>query len=524
MSLLVLVPTVTAVISGIGTLVSIYVLLRPTPRRRVNYRVHLDTEIGTRPDIKGLAELVVQREGKEVPEPSLALIRIKNDGRPDIEQQDFDIPITFTFNGRKVVGVEVKDAGDGLRNKLLGKCEGPDNGSGSNNEESLTLEDDKLTLPRMHMNKAERFQLLVLLSGKGQGVVADGRIKGGARGRGLIRDLGGSGPSRAAIRTGILGALVIASLLALSIGLAIRKPVSITPASCVPGAIVVYGSTAFAPTVTEIASRHRQSCQPASIDVNPRGHPTGSLAAVRDLATEGAKDSTVRSTRMVMSDVPIGPKDFSNLDGHPVAVVIFTVVVNKDIGVHSLTPDDLRDIYQGNVRNWNKFNPEVDLPISLISRGADSGTRKAFKNKVLNIDEPPVSSTNCRTADTVADVPVRCEVSSTDDLLKQVNSISGAIGYAEVAETAEKQQSKYSKVDQIQIDGHAAGAESVKNKTYTFWTVEHLYTYGSPGGDTLLTSFINYLNTDTAKAIMQGRAHIPCVDSQQRTIELCKSP
>src|SRR5215472_12317773 len=112
--LLVLVPLIATFVGMVGAILSVLGFLRPgripRPRRMVNYRVHYDDSLGTRADVKGVAELVVRRHGQDVPDASLVMIRISNEGGRDIGKDHWIMPINFTFDGRDVVGVEVSDA------------------------------------------------------------------------------------------------------------------------------------------------------------------------------------------------------------------------------------------------------------------------------------------------------------------------------------------------------------------------------------------------------------------------------
>ena len=111
----VLIPLIATFVGMVGAIFSILGFLRPgripRPRRMVNYRVHYDDSLGTSPDITGVAELVVRRKGHDVPDASLVMIRISNEGGLDIGKEHWVMPINFTFDGRDVVGVEVSDTG-----------------------------------------------------------------------------------------------------------------------------------------------------------------------------------------------------------------------------------------------------------------------------------------------------------------------------------------------------------------------------------------------------------------------------
>jgi phosphate transport system substrate-binding protein len=526
LSVVVLIPTVVAVITGIGAIVNTLQVLRPSPRRRLSFRVHLDAPIGARPDIKGLAELVVRRtnrkgDPKEVHKASLALVRISNDGGLDIGEKDYVQNVTFTFGERKVVGVEVKDVTPAQRAMLLGQ---PD-GQREPGRELLTFSenDNWVRLPKMQLNKKDRFRMLVLLSGSGTGVDGSGVLDGAVRGGGLVRDTQGTGPNRATIRAITFGMAATASLLSLVLVLLFLEPSSAPagPAHCVAGDIRISGSTAFAPSAMDIASKYHESCSSSTVGVNPSGHETGSNAGVLDLATKGRTDPAARTGQLAMSDGRAS--GYPDLVEHPIAVVIFSVVVNKGTGIHSLTTDQLKGIYSGQLTNWAQLGGR-NVPISVVSRGTESGTRSTFDQKVLDGAEPPASSYNCTARDPkLPSSPVtRCELSSTESLLDQVNSIPGAIGYAEKSPTSAAQPARYQQVDQVQLNGRDAAPDSVKNHQYPFWAVEYFYTYGAPAGDVLLSAFLDYLASDPAKTRMQNYGHIPCTDSQGNQIDLCR--
>jgi hypothetical protein len=179
----VLIPLVAAFIGMIGAILSALGFARPgwmpRPRRMVNYRVHYDDSLGnTHPDMKGVGELVVRRQGHDVPDASLAMIRISK-GKQALE------------------------------------------------------------LPRVELKRKDRIRLLVLLSGQRDhlrpGVEGDAYIKGAGRGGGLIREVT---PRRAALHTFGWAGFALLSLVAAILVTLLIKPFSTAPpvtVACVPG-------------------------------------------------------------------------------------------------------------------------------------------------------------------------------------------------------------------------------------------------------------------------------------------------
>jgi phosphate transport system substrate-binding protein len=513
--LFVLIPLVAAFAGMVGAIVSGFRLVRPgrlpRPRRMVHYRVHYDDWLGTRPDIKGVAELVVRRRGHDVPDASLVMIRLSNEGGLDVGKEHWIIPVNFTFDGRDVVGVEVSDAHGVPQGLLTGDQE---HGGAAADGESIRISKGKkaLELPRIDLKRKDRIRLLVLLSGArermGPAVVGDASIKGAVRGGGLVREVT---RSRENFYTfGWTGFALLALIAAVVVTLVVRPFSSTVPAAaadCAAGNIVAAGSTAFAPTVSAVAQNLMQQCPSSVVAVNPPTSAQGSVGAAAELQDTGGSSASIRATNLVMSDGRVKAAVYPNLVAHPIAIVIFSVVVNTATKVNELTEAQIEGIWTGKYKNWRELGG-ANLPIDIIARTADSGTRATFEAKVLHGAELPASSSNCTSPNPNAASPViLCEKSSTDLLLQTVNAIPGAIGYAEHA-----QAEQYRSVEEISLDGRDANPGTVKTSEYPFWAVENLYTYGTPTAGSLLSAFLSYMTTDAAKSIMQGPDYedIPC--------------
>ena len=355
----VLVPLIATFVGMVGAILSVLGFLRPgripRPRRMVNYRVHYDDSLGTRPDIKGVAELVVRRKGQDVPDASLVMIRISNEGGLDIGKEHWVMPISFTFDGRDVVGVEVSDA-DNVPPGLLAGDQEParrdaraaeadraveaaegakaaaDRGTGLALADAEIIQISKgkkaLELPKIDLKRKDRIRLLVLLSGprdhRRPGVDGGAYIKGAVRGGGLVREV----PARReGFRTFGWTGFALMSLVASILVTVIVRPFSSAPppmAQCVPGTMVVAGSTAFAPSIAGVALRYRQQCPSSVVQTNPSGSTVGSVGAAADLQDSGGS-AGVSATHLVVSDGLVAPAVYPDLVPRPVAIVIFSV-------------------------------------------------------------------------------------------------------------------------------------------------------------------------------------------------------
>jgi len=89
----------------------------------------------------------------------------------------------------------------------------------------------------------------------------------------------------------------------------------------------------------------------------------------------------------------------------------------------------------------------------------------------------------------VTNPSLECEEPSTLTLLHNVAAITGAIGYVETSDVA---QYGNANIQPVEINGLRADIGAAGNGAgqYHFWTVEYLYSYGSPPGGSLASAFI----------------------------------
>ena len=128
---------------------------------------------------------------------------------------------------------------------------------------------------------------------------------------------------------------------------------------------------------------------------------------------------------------------------HIVALDGVAVVVNPDNSVTDLTVDQIAQIYKGEVTNWSELGG-ADQEIAVLGREDGSGTRSAFE-EIVGVDG------ECKYTN---------EYSSTGDVIGQVASNPGAIGYASLSAVD-------GAVAAVKVGGVAPSEETVKDGSYT---------------------------------------------------------
>ncbi|PDH75583.1 phosphate ABC transporter substrate-binding protein, partial [Oenococcus oeni] len=177
--------------------------------------------------------------------------------------------------------------------------------------------------------------------------------------------------------------------------------------------------------------------------------------------------------------------DPSKIVDHKVAVIGIAPVVNKDVGVKSLTKSQLKKIFTGKVTNWDQVGGK-DQKIDLINRASGSGTRTVFENAILG---------NATAASSQ-------EQDSNGTVQKIVSTTPGAISY--LAFSYIKGQSG---LKALKINGVSPTNKNVENNKWKVWGYEHMYTKGKATGAT--KAFINYFYKSSNKSLIKKLGYIP---------------
>ncbi|MER5749167.1 substrate-binding domain-containing protein [Streptomyces sp. NPDC002088] len=484
----------TAVLGIVASGVMVWYERRVPRRKRIGYRVQMDNPIGD--DVRsGRANrrLGLFDEAPGMTDATLVLLRIENDGSQSIVDSDYTgrelHGLTAVFTDRTIRGVSVTQPPetDHLMDHFTAAA-------------GLGYEGNTLRIPRVPLNRGDHFKLLVLLSGGDVG--REIRLSGG------IRD-GEVHPNRSATPDEkpplfSRAARLITITLTLSVltlaGIVVTRDDTPPPIGCAHGTLTVTGSTAFAPVLKEVAQKYQRDCEGATVVIDAHG----STAGVRELAAAGAQGKGAPPV-VALSDGP-KPSDMPELRENRIAVSVFALVVNDDVPLKNLSTRDVRRLYRGEITNWRQLGGP-DLPVHLVSRDANSGTRQVFQRRVLGRGEIANSSVDCVHKDDPTAPVTRCELDSTDQVLAKVAELPGAIGYSEL-NAADRAPGLH----HLNLDADPPSVDAIEHGTsaYPYREIEYAYTYGRPPADSLASSFLTYLARGNGQDVIRTHGHIPC--------------
>jgi len=161
------------------------------------------------------------------------------------------------------------------------------------------------------------------------------------------------------------------------------------------------------------------------------GDPVGTIRVRSTLSSDGFSNllggsaeiglasRRIRDEESELIQKYFGADMSSPANEHIVAVDSLVVVTHPDNPVSSLTMDQLRAIYGGEITNWSQVGG-TNTPITVIQRPAGSGTRSVFTSKVF--------------ADSVAGTTARQQIAAgSRDVSDIVTTDPAAIGYVSFA-------------------------------------------------------------------------------------------
>ncbi|MFE3541395.1 PstS family phosphate ABC transporter substrate-binding protein [Nocardia sp. NPDC059177] len=482
------------VLSLIGLLVAVAAFLREfvfVGRKRLGYRVQMNTPASRILEDPNAAPTPANSEAPQ--QKSLVLIRIENDGNAAIEDSDYGDAgrPRLSFRHHRVGIVEVTERVDQSGASIRPLSPALHAIAAGTDSDGLA----EIVLPAERLERGEHYKVLAVLEGPAPDpldrnasrvIQKVGSLKGG---RFVLTS---SGSRREPVLLGLSVFLAVVVLTQLLVAVLRPDP---PPRDCADGTLTIVGSTALAPAVRKAAENYEKTCTAARFEFDFAGTEPG----LRTLTLAGETPDMV-----AIGDGSKGDS-FASLTEHPLVLSSFSMVVHPGVGLTDLTTQQIRDLYRGNIRNWNEIGGP-DLPVVLIDRTAGSGTRRALEAKLLEDNRKVFRYASC-----VGMAPggAQCEVDVTEEVATFVAKIPGAVGYLETSSVS-------AEVRAVSIDGVAPSQETVRAGSYPFTGVEYAYTHGPIAGDSLAAQFLDYLTRGKARLTMIEFGNIPCADESEQ--------
>lgn len=239
--------------------------------------------------------------------------------------------------------------------------------------------------------------------------------------------------------------------------------------------ISVVGSTTVQP-LAELLSEAFEAVAPNVIVTVSGG---GSSVGVKS-ASEQSADIGMASREIKESEIAECPE----LVIHTIARDGIAVVTSMDVDVESITLDQARAIFAGEITDWAEVGGAAGL-ITIVSREEGSGTRAAFEELVM--DGSLIGASAILQPSNGA---VRTTVTSTP----------GAIAYISFGYLDDSTRP-------MAIDGALPSAENVESGAYPVVRPLNMVTYGEPEG--AVAEWLQFIMGEDGQAVVAAEGYLP---------------
>ncbi len=212
----------------------------------------------------------------------------------------------------------------------------------------------------------------------------------------------------------------------------------------------------------------------------------GTYAGIEDIV-KGKSDIAMASNKVVELKIISSGYKFNEI---PIGHDGIAIAVSKqiyDAGVTSLTKDQVKKIYSGEISSWKDLGGS-NSEILVVAREDGSGTRDIFNEYILGRK--------------TAIMPSRCVVAESNEEMKQlIAENETAIGYLGFSYSEDEL------VGVIALDGVKPTAETIKNGSYELARDLYFYTYGDAKPGAL--AFIDFMIGPEGRKIAEVHGFVP---------------
>lgn len=236
--------------------------------------------------------------------------------------------------------------------------------------------------------------------------------------------------------------------------------------------ITIAGSTSVQPVAEKLAQAYMAEHPGVKINVQGGGSSVGITNIAKGVINIGTSSKALSSNESAgLTQYTIGK------DG-------IVVVVNKENNVSSLSKDQLKNIFSGNITNWNQVGGS-NAKIDVITREDGSGTRSGFEDMVMNGSKIK------------SDAIVQ---SSTEAVKQSVEGDPNAIGFISLANLD-------SNVTAVKVDSITPSEQTVADGSYKLQRPFIFLVKGQATGT--VKNFIDWVMGPEGQAIIKQEKVVP---------------
>jgi phosphate transport system substrate-binding protein len=234
------------------------------------------------------------------------------------------------------------------------------------------------------------------------------------------------------------------------------------------GQLQLAGSTTVQPLAEVLSEAFMDMNEAVSIDVQGGGSSVGVTAAGEGTADIGMSSRNIKDSEF---------ETFPELHVFTIAYDGIALVVNKEVEIPSLSVDQVRAIFTGEITNFSGVGG-ADAPITVVSREEGSGTRAAFEELVMEYKDAAGEKV-------IAPISENALLQQSNGQVRTVVAETpNTIGYLSFGFLDDS-------ITVVPIDEIVPSVENVLNGTYPIFRPLNMETNGTPNN--LAQAFLDYI-------------------------------
>jgi len=247
----------------------------------------------------------------------------------------------------------------------------------------------------------------------------------------------------------------------------------------------ISGSTTVLPIAQAEADQYMAAHPDADIQISGGGSGVGIQSIGAKTVDIGMSSRDVTSGEMAK---------YPTFVITPIAQDGIAMIVNPQNTIQSISFDQIRQIYLGNITKWSQITgadvPGTNNQIVVVGRDSASGTRVYFEQTILPVNASPIASMN--------------QLNSNGAVLQTVAQTPDAIGYVSIGFVSPDIRA----LPIMEPNGTLVSAtvDNVKTRTYPISRDLYLITNGQPTG--LAGDFITYILSPAGQKIVADQGYV----------------
>ncbi|ESA34983.1 phosphate abc transporter substrate-binding protein [Leptolyngbya sp. Heron Island J] len=243
------------------------------------------------------------------------------------------------------------------------------------------------------------------------------------------------------------------------------------------GKVILTGSSTVAPLASELGKRFEQQHPEVRVDVQTGGSSRG-LADARS----GQADIGMMSRDLAA--------DETDVVAYAVAQDGVAMIVHADNPVTELSPDQLVDIYTGDITEWSAVGGN-DTAISVVNKAEGRSTLEVFL-KHFDLEN--------------SDIQAQVIIGDNEQGIKTVTGNPSAIGYVSIG-AAENSIARGEPLKLLPLEGINPSTASVQDGSFPLSRTLNFVTSGEP--ETLTKAFIDFAQSFEVHDIVEQQNFVP---------------